>query len=516
MAKINYNYYKNNDNYCYYVLNNLDNSIIEKLKSPANDEIIKKENPPLYYFLLSPHKQCLLNWSDNLSGNILEISGGLGINTEYLCKKAESVTTVCFSKINAEIINSRLSGYDNLEIIAGDLKEIKFNKKFDYIVVSDVLELSKILLKNEYIFINYLKSLLTDKGTIICAVSNRYGISNFSGCADHVTGKSFDSINNYPNIKFMSSFTKRELEIIFKKVGFEQINFYYPVPDHYQNRVILSDDSLDMITTGDKIPMLFKTSGINPNRLINEFQAVKDAIIDNKFISVVNSYLIIASLDKENLPATIYAQTHKNVLTEICINNVKKYCKKTALSDEANQTLENMYEFYLSETERINNLGIKNIRYAELIKDNDSYIMEFAEGKSLNKICLEVLFERDKFLAFGMEYKSLIYKLYPNVKYQNYEAENHTLENVACVENANIDLNMSNIYKNGDNYTIIDYDRTAPLIPINYILAQGIFVFTIDAAFSFNEFEYLKLLGLSEDEIRCYQKIFISLSKRKK
>ena len=509
MAKINFDYYKEKDNYCYYVLNNLDNDTIELLKNPENDQTIKEKNSHLYYYLLNKRNNELIDWW-KLKGDctVLEISGGLGLQTELFCKKASSVTTICFSKTNAEIMASRLSGYDNLDIIVGDFREAQFDKKFDYIVISDVFEFSKAFFKNELLFINHLKGLLAENGKIFCTVSNKYGIGNFSGCVSHITGNAFDEINNYPKVPFLSGYTKRELTNIFQMAGFEKIKFYYPLPNHYENRIILSDKSLNKIVIGDKIPNIYRHYGINPNRLVDEFHAVKSGIYDGRFTSMVNSYLIIVGKeDKDEQP--YYIQQEDAIRTTLTDDS----CVKTALTEKSAQTLDKMYEFYQNETKRIEELGIKNIKYAHSEKQGNSLIMELAKGRVLNEIGLKILFDYNKFLAFGLEYKSLINKIYPNVKYQNYNFEDITLENVACVENANIDLNLSNIFKDGDNYTITDYDKTAPIIPLNYILAQGIFVFMIDTGFAFKDVEYLKQLGLSEQEIRCYQMIFSKKNK---
>ena len=511
MSKINLNYYKNQNTYCYYVLNNLDGETIELLKNPDNDEKFIEKNPHLYYYLLSRSNQGLFNWINNLGGEILEITGGVGIHTEILCKKANNVTTVCFSKVNAEIINSRLSDYNNLEIFVGNPNDINFSKKFDFIVLSDILEFSQVLFENAYIFINYLKTLLTKNGIIICAVANKYGIGNYSGCVSHITGQPFDSVNDYPKLPFLHSFTKRETETLFSKGDFEWINICYPLPDHYQNKVILTNKSLDKITIGNKFFTLYKDYGINPNKLVDEFQAVKEAALDNRFTATVNSYLVIAGLSKENKPDVDYAQTQKDILTTLDTRDGNKYCKKTALTENAVEILDKMYNFYLSETNRIKEQGIENIKYARAwINSTGEYSlnMRFAEGQSLNQIGLKILPDYNKFLAFCMEYKSLIRKIYPKAEYKNYTIDNITLENVACVENANIDLNMSNIFRNGDDYTIVDYEKTSPFIPLNYIIAQGIFVLASDSGFAFNETEYLKLLGISEREIKCYQYIY--------
>ena len=503
MAKINLDYYKNEDNNCYYILNELKEEAVELLKDPNNDDKVREQFGEIYYYLLSENIKDLLNWYDfKENSDILEVSSGLGTNTKMLCKKAKTVTTINFSKTNAEITAERLKDCDNLEIIAGNLKDIELDKKFDYIVLIDVLEFFNLSSPNPVQFIRYFKDHLKEDGVIICAVSNKYGFSEFSGGVSHITGRAFDNINNYPKVKHLNVFTKRQLNQIFRMSGFSNVDFYYPIPNHYTNRVILSDRSLSDAFIGNKIPSKFRSYYVNPNNLINERMLVAD-FMQTDFTFFANSYLVF--LSNGNSPKSYYAQVNHNILTTLDDD----CCKKSALSDKAQAILNNMFEFYKAETERIKENNIENIAYAKCKVEDDSLILDKAKGEPMNKLALRVIFDHSALLTLLTEYKSLIYKLYPKHIYQDFKVNDEvTLKNVACVENANIDLNMANIYKDGENYTIIDYDKFSNLIPLNYIVAQGVFVLAIDSQFSFDDVEYLKLLGLSEREIAIYQAIY--------
>jgi len=502
MATINLKYYKDKDINCYYVLNELTEDKIELLKDPSKDEEVKEKFPELYYYLLSKGNEYLLNWHDfKENSNILEISPGLGANTKTLCKKAKNVTTVNFSKINAEIIKERLKEFDNLEIIAGKIDDIEFNQKFDYIVLVDVFEVFNLFFRTPVEMLQHLKQLLNEGGSIIYAVSNKYGFGDFSGRVSHITGHALDSINNYPKTPALNMFTKRQLYNISRLSGFKNVDFYYPIPNHYVNGVLLSDNSLENAMVGNKIADRFLNYDVNPNNLINEKMLVDD-FMQTDFTFFVNSYLMFLSDD--NSPKTNYAQVHRGILTTLDDN----CCKKIPLTEEAVKVLDNMFDFYNSETKRLKENNIENIKYALCKKLDKGLTFELAKGIPMNRIALSSLFNHNQLLAILMEYKELIYKLYPNRTYNDYKIQDIVLENVALVENANIDLNMANIFKEEDNYTIIDYDKTTDVIPLNYIVAQGLFVLAIDSNFNFREVEYLKLLGLSEREIAIYQAIY--------
>ena len=71
--------------------------------------------------------------------------------------------------------------------------------------------------------------------------------------------------------------------------------------------------------------------------------------------------------------------------------------------------------------------------------------------------------------------------------------------------------NLSNIFKDGENYTITDYDKTAKVIPVNYLIASAMFILAVDSGFRFNDENFLKSLGLTEKEIKIYQAMYARL-----
>ena len=501
MPKINLEFYKNQDNNTYFPLNNLDENIIELLKNPVNDIKVRDSRPEIYYYLLSPHIEDLFKWFDiNPNSEILEMHSGLGASTKTLCQKAKNVTTVNFSKTNAKIIEQRLKNCENLEIIVGNIKEIEFKKKFDYIILTDVIEFSRAFF-HEIDFIKFFKNLLNEDGTIILTTTNKYAIENFSGAINHISAKPFDFVNNFPEVPFLKSFSKKELTKTFTEAGFKNINFYYPVPNHYINAQILSDKYIESMA-GRKVATKYRNYVINQNNTIDEINAIKDLVQEDMFSFFANSYIVFATDSKLNVPC--YAQFKGDILTVLNEN----CCTKKALNKEAKEILFKMKEFYETETKRIENQNIQNVKYAKCELKDDSLIFEYAKGTPLNKIALDLKDDYYKLLTFLTEFKEFIYKLYPDIQYSDFKVESLVLENTGCIKNANIDLNLGNIFKDNDFYTIIDYDKTSELVPINYLIASAIFVLTVDSGFEIDDFKLLKDLGLSEREIKIYQLMY--------
>lgn len=98
--------------------------------------------------------------------DVLEIGCGVGTLTELLVKNLKKVhlTSIDLSPQSIEIAKSRLSKFKNLDLIAKDITEWETNKKFDVIVLPDVLEHIPIE-KHKEIF-KKLNLLLKDDGLV--------------------------------------------------------------------------------------------------------------------------------------------------------------------------------------------------------------------------------------------------------------------------------------------------------------------------------------------------------------
>lgn len=100
----------------------------------------------------------ILNWYDfNKESDALEIGCGLGAVTSVLCGKCKTVTAVELSKRRATAAWLRCREKENLEIIVGNLNDIQFEKKFDYITLIGVLEYQGSYTNSENPYKDFLK-----------------------------------------------------------------------------------------------------------------------------------------------------------------------------------------------------------------------------------------------------------------------------------------------------------------------------------------------------------------------
>ena len=132
----NLNYYKGNDNYSDGVVENeILRIIAENSPEGYTNAIAKNYSWPVYYHLTRTRRN-LLNWYDFVSeSDVLEIGCGFGAMTGLLCDRCKNVTAVELSQRRAMGALLRCREKKNLEIIVGNLNDIKFTKKYDYITL---------------------------------------------------------------------------------------------------------------------------------------------------------------------------------------------------------------------------------------------------------------------------------------------------------------------------------------------------------------------------------------------
>ena len=130
-------------------------------------------------------------------------------------------------------------------------------------------------------------------GKVIIAIENKFGLKYFAGASEDHTGKMFDGINNYDGINSVKTFTKKELTKVLTKNGFDNLEYYYPMPDYKLPEVIYSDEYLPK--AGDLRNMV-KVYDRDRFELFNE-DVVYDQLCDDELIDYfANSFLVIGQV----------------------------------------------------------------------------------------------------------------------------------------------------------------------------------------------------------------------------
>lgn len=255
------------------------------------------------------HKWSVLYHLSHLRGNIvrslpitkehkvLEIGPGCGAITGTLSQMASYVECIELSKKRSLINAYRNKERDNILIHVGNFQDIEahLDKSYDFITLIGVLEYggSYISADEPYVvFLDTIRKHLAPGGKIIIAIENKYGLKYWAGCREDHTNKYFEGVEGYPSTQGVRTFSKRELEELLLKCGYEGLEFYYPYPDYKFANAIYSDEYLPK--QGELSTNLRNFDG--ERILIFDETKVYDGLIkEQMFPFYSNSYLVLAS-----------------------------------------------------------------------------------------------------------------------------------------------------------------------------------------------------------------------------
>lgn len=316
-SKLNLKWYKNEDLYSEGdVEDDIIRLIAEYPPEDYSDAIYNNFNWSTYYHLTHLRKN-ILNWYPfNKDASVLEIGCGMGAITGVLCDNCKDVTSVELSKRRATATLLRCREKENLEIIVGNLNDIEFDKKFDYITLIGVLEYqgSYTETSNPYgDFLSKIKNLLAPNGKLFIAIENQYGLKYWCGAREDHTGIPFEGMNQYTlSQKKVRTFSKADLDKLIKESGFKNTYFYYPMPDYKLPTVIYSENHLPQNENMQNLRCYYAPTA---STLVSMEQPIyKDIIANNVFEFFSNSFLVectdadivgevpFASISSERLP----------------------------------------------------------------------------------------------------------------------------------------------------------------------------------------------------------------------
>jgi len=250
--------------------------------------------PALYH--LSPDRRNLLEWFPfRREGRLLEIGAGCGALTGFFAERVGGVAAVELSLKRSRIVYERCRSFDNLEVMAGNISDLSFEKKFDYVTLIGVLEYARMFIAGKNParrLIETAGNLLKPDGILMLAVENRFGLKYFAGAREDHSGRPFESIEGYRADSPAETWGRAGLANILRQAGFAGQKFYYPYPDYKLPDEIFSDDYLP-----DPGHLLQNSPNYDRDRylIFNEKTALLDIVAEGKFPFFSNSFLVLAS-----------------------------------------------------------------------------------------------------------------------------------------------------------------------------------------------------------------------------
>lgn len=483
MAEFNLDYYNNVDSYSD---GDIEDEILAYVKEGGTfDELpLEKRN---YHFLyhLSDLRQNILNWYPFApNSQVLEIGSGCGAITEALCRGSEKVVSVELSKRRASINYERNKKYENLHIYVGNLNDMVFNERFDYIVLNGVFEYAISFTKDSNPYVLFLKNalrFLKEDGKILIAIENKFGLKYFAGAPEDHMGQYFAGVNGYEENDAVRTFTKSEIKDILGEAGLWNTKFYYPYPDYKFPNEIFTDESFKGFGYGRDY------YNLNSHR----FELFHEAYVAEKLAQegvadvFANSFLIEAT--RESIPCdrnVIYAKINCDrneqfrIITSIEQSEDGLRVTKSAVNEKSVAHIENIYQ--ISRESAASSPKVKNVpttleagkvSYRYMSKSNlDQRIEGLIEREDIGS----VLAELKKF--FDIVFAEKEKQFYDTEEFRNIFGDKklcqENSEKRFCINPANIDLICSNVFCNEDgSYEVIDCEWVFPMnIPVDFIV----------------------------------------------
>lgn len=454
--------------------------ISENVPEHYEKTIYNHFNWPVYYYLTHLRRN-ILNWYPfRKNSSILEIGCGLGAITNLLCEKCQSVTAVELSKKRAAATLLRCRERENLEIIVGNLNDIKFEKKYDYITLIGVLEYQGMYTDsaNPYLdFLKKIKSLLKPDGMLLIAIENKYGLKYWCGAREDHTQIPFDGINQYEvSGKKIKTFSKLELDKLVGDCGFANRFFYYPMPDYKLPTVIYSQQKLP----DDDYMQNLKPYYIPDNctLIANEMDLYQDIINNGVFEFFANSFLVECT-DSDDFGKTICAM----------LNAERQEKYRTATVFTYNGMVEKV-PLYVTGEEHIRQI-CKNQR---MLAKSGKYVWDVQlSGKKLVSIFTNAQLLSDYIIdAYQQKKETEIYKVFDEVyqeiltSSEHIAADQNIIYTIGLDHKDNdvnygpilkvgyIDMILRNAFYIGQKIYWFDQEWILEAVPASYILYHGI------------------------------------------
>ncbi|WWR15383.1 LicD family protein [Lachnospiraceae bacterium JLR.KK008] len=246
--------------------------------------------------------------------HVLVLEDGFGPFLGDLCNRVKEVTVLAPSSLRVEAISHRYKKYRNLQVESGSLKNLTNTQIYDYVIVMDGSSLDE---QN----IVQLLSCVRDSGRLLLGVDNRFGLQNWCGKADVVSGIPLNGIasgckvqENGEADKNTVEGTKKEnereilkrndscgldkkgLQQLFAGCGLSEHNykFYYPMPDHRCVKGIYTDERQPK---NEEIAYLGSSYIRQKSALMVDTDILPDIVENGVFLFFANSYMVEISKD---------------------------------------------------------------------------------------------------------------------------------------------------------------------------------------------------------------------------
>ena len=288
--RLDYTWYDDNDKYS--DGDEVEDFILDviKNKKPVRDILCRDKRWPVLYHLTPGRTVIVEPMQIERNDNVLEIGAGMGALTGALADRAKKVDCIELSLKRSMVNAYRNDQYNNINIIVGNFEKIEFKEKYNVVTLIGVLEYAGLYIHNSSDpareLLNRIRDLMIEEGRLYIAIENRLGMKYFAGCAEDHFANSYVGIEGYfPNSR-IRTYSKAELSDLLRQSGFDDFEFYYPMPDYKLPSVIYSEKSLNV----SAIPPVANYD-LHRFRVFDEQRAIQ-AVSREEFGVFANSFLV--------------------------------------------------------------------------------------------------------------------------------------------------------------------------------------------------------------------------------
>lgn len=370
------------------------------------EEALEKEESLEVFLQLSELRTGLFSWYDFQSGaEILEIGAGFGALTGILCKKGGHICAVEPSVFRAESLQKRYENIPNLDIYTADVRTVDFCQKFDYIILTGVLETIGNGAGAQKIYTDYLSEfshLLKENGKILLSVDNRFGLKYFCGAKDPHTQVPFGGLNHYPTGTKGYSFSRQELIELLQNAGLSHFKFYYPLPDYKLPQIIYSENHLPECNIRERLIPYYEDSS---TLVANEKLLYDDIVQNGVFEFFANSFFVECGTGDDFCQVDYAAVStdrgkERGFATKIYADRT---VVKAPLYEEGKASAENFVQ-------NITDLKNHHLPVVSCDLTAEGIVMPFVKGKTLSNYMKELIRMDRKlfFQAFDLLYQYIL------------------------------------------------------------------------------------------------------------
>lgn len=490
--KYNLDYYKNEtDNK---PISEEYEEVLQKVNSVDSNfsDTLDKNSKIKNILALSEIRENILNWYKFKNDcDILEMNANYGEITGLLCEKAKNVISIETSEKYAQIIKKRYLNKNNLELIVGNIENIEINRKFDYIVIVGITEQLK-----EYL--EYAKEHINEKGKILIAVNNKFGVKAWITIKDDAKVVGNDK----------TAISKMKLDTLLE--GLEH-KYYYPLPDYKLPNIIYTENNMPNMINIYR-DLTYKDESVN----FKEIDAFKEIINNNSedFKNFANSFLIEASkqqLEDNKIKFITFSNIRKD---EYRIKTVieEKEVYKTNINNKSKKHIENVKK-------NIDILRELNINTLDSYDEN-KIISKYVNDENLENKLIRIFKEngKEEFFKEIKKYKEFLEsklqvtnEIDKNV-FTEYKinCQNEDFEKLTFVKYGLWDLIFQNCFIINDEYCFYDQEWKEENVPVEYILYRAIIYFNgikkyisdEDIFEKFNLKDYLEVFKKLDDKLQ--------------